>query len=544
MSRRSLPLFTVAVVLTSILCAWPFAFTDVAAPEEAVQSRALPSADAAIVSRRARRHLRIGQDVLAAAGVQGKGVHLDWAEQRLRDAGWVVLRQPVPDDSRPEPIEMTSLLALAPGNRSPSRVIALDVAAPEPMGLVTLSAMLAVAAWMPPASSSQPVAWWFASGRERRSLGLRQPPEAFGRLERDPEVWVIDASCGWPKRPIGHHGTGGVGGHPTSVPAGLQLTVDRVGLRLTEQPRLPLLATAVLGLGLLEPGILSGAQPAGRHRLAALGPLPTERTREVLLSPVLEDQAARLAPGVAWLAATSVATTAPSSGRLPARLVAAALLLALPLLVQSISGLAAARRSRSLRRRSIFMMGCLALPWLALFLFRVAAERSDWTRETGRPGIDWFPPDASPYPVLILSVLLGTAALARKGILDARSGDGLSVSSPMAVLPAVIGHGLVALVAPWSALLGTGPVILLLGRTTQQGMRRPLLVGVLVWALWLAAWGHGTGTGWHAVAYALNRVASSPWGDPATAGVLLVAGVALTRALLPVRIGGTRPVAR
>lgn len=544
MSRRSLPLFTVAVVLTSILCAWPFAFTDVAAPEEAVQSRALPSADAAIVSRRARRHLRMGQDLLAAAGVQGRGVHLDWAEQRLRDAGWVVLRQAVPDDSRPEPVAMTSLLALAPGTRSPRRVIALDVAAPEPMGLVTLSAMLAVAAWMPPASSSQPVAWWFASGRDRRSLGLRQPPEALGRLGRDPEVWVIDASCGWPRRPIGHHGLSGIGGRPVVVPSGLQLTVDRVGLRLTEQPRLPLLATAVLGLGMLEPGILSGAEPGERHRLAALGSLPTERTREVLLSPVLEEHAARLAPAVAWLAATPVATAGASSDRLPVRLLAAALILALPLSVQTLSRLAASRRSSSRRRRSIFVMGCLVLPWLALFLFRVAAGRSDWTRETGRPGIDWLPPDASPYPVLILSLLLGMAALARTGILDARSGDGASVSSPTALFAAVIGHGLVALVAPWTALLGTGPVILLLGRATDKSMRRPLLAGLLLWAMWLAAWAHGTGTGWHAIAYVLNRVASSPWDDPATAGVLLVAGVALTRALLPVRIGGTRPAAR
>jgi len=541
MSRsRVLWLVWLAACLSALL-AWPACAPEQEAKADEAQARPLEAGEADAISRRARRLLRQAQDRLAAAGPGVRGVHLDWAEQRLAPAGWVVLRQTFPDDTRPEPVMQTSLLAVAPGMPVPRRVVALDLSAPEPVGLVTLSALVAAATWLPPASSSQPVAWWLAGGRERRSLGLRRPPEALARLVVDPEVWVVDASAGWPGRALGHVGwSGGDLRHPV-LPAGLLLTLNRAGLGSPAASFLADVTPRVLGMGGLEPDGLGGQPRRSRHRLALGGPVPTERTGEVVLSPALEERAAQLAPALGWLASGQPADVPAEDGRTRQLLAAAAALPALPLLLVGLAS--RAPRPRAVSGRRAFLAACFGLPILACSLLGLAASRSDWTAETGRPGVDWVAASGQPLLLLALVMLVGLGTLARLGARCSRLPEDGRLD-PAGAFAGALGHLAVALVQPWAGLLGTGPVLLVCAATHDRATRRPLLAGVVVWAVWVLVWGRGVGLDGRAFGYVLNRIAGASLTEPAILGTLLVAGLALSRALLPVRSAGTRPAVR
>ncbi|MEB3203694.1 MAG: hypothetical protein VKP57_03250 [Candidatus Sericytochromatia bacterium] len=541
MSRSRVSLLAWVAALVSAFLAWPALAPDHETREDGAQARPLEATEADAVSRRARRLLRQGQDLLAAAGPGVRGVHLDWAEQRLAAAGWVVLRQTFPDDTRPKPVEQTSLLAVAPGLPVPRRVVALDWSAPEPMGLVTLSAFVAAATWLPPASSSQPVAWWLAGGRDRRSLGLRRPPEALARLVVDPEVWVVDASAGWPGRPLGHRG-GSAGDlrHPV-LPAGLLLTLNRSGLGSPEASFLADVAPRVLGLGGLEPEGHKGESRGRRHHLAVGGPAPTERTGEVILSPALEERAAQLAPALGWLASRPVVGSPAESSHTRNLLAAAAALPVLPLLLASMAG--RVPRPRAAAGRGAFLAACFGLPILAFGLLGLAASRSDWTAETGRPGVDWMAASGQPLVLLGLVTLVGLGVIARLGARRSRSPEDGRLD-PAGAFVGALGHLCVVLTQPWAGLLGTGPILLVCAATHDRSTRRPLVAGIAAWGAWVLAWGRQVGLDGRAFGYVLNRLASASWTEPAIIGTLVVAGLALSRALLPVRSAGTRPAAR
>lgn len=541
MSRSRVPWLVWLAACLSALLAWPACAPEQETKADGAQARPLEAGEADAISRRARRLLRQAQDRLAAAGPGVRGVHLDWAEQRLAAAGWVVLRQTFPDDTRPEPVMQTSLLAVAPGMPVPRRVVALDLSAPEPVGLVTLSAFVAAATWLPPASSSQPVAWWLAGGRERRSLGLRRPPEALARLVVDPEVWVVDASAGWPGRALGHRGrSGGDLRHPI-LPAGLLLTLKRAGLGSPAASFLADVTPRVLGMGGLEPDGLGGQPRRSRHRLALGGPAPTERTGEVVLSPALEERAAQLAPALGWLASGQPADAPAEDGPTRQLLAAAAALPALPLLLVGLAS--RAPRQRAVSGRRAFLAACFGLPILACSLLGLAASRSDWTAETGRPGVDWVAASGQPLLLLALVTLVGLGALARLGARSSRLPEDGRLD-PAGAFVGALGHLAVALTQPWAGLLGTGPVLLVCAATHDRATRRPLLAGVVVWAVWVLVWGRGVGLDGRAFGYVLNRIAGASLTEPAILGTLLVAGLALSRALLPVRSAGTRPAVR
>lgn len=514
---------------------WPYQGT------EAVGPSPLNETEAAAAALRARRMLRAGQDMVSAAGSSAGRTHWSWIERRLVQSGWVVVHQPFTDDARPRPRERTSLLALPPGT-PPARVVAVNVAPPEPMGLVTVAAALAAATAQPPTKTSLPVAWWFADARDRRDLGLRRWPEALLAPGHAPELWIFDASAGWPGTPLGISARPRDGLEPVAPPEGWRLTLARADGIVGSQPFVSRLVSAWFpGVNILD------TLPAGTYtrayEVAQLGPPSSEVIEEVLLSPALEARAALLGPAMAWLGSRPTLAAAPPAGHDRLRLFLGALLPALLLLASLVR--AASRRQRGGGRPVLLWLGGLgASLGLAGVWLILAAGRTDWTPEVGRAGPDWPLPDAWPLIGPVLLLLVAMIVLARTGRILASTRPAAGSSLPvLAGLCGFVGHAVLVWVSPVAAVLGSGPLVVAMASSLAPGRRRALAWAIGSILCFVVLFGRTQGLGRGAPLHVLNLWTGGHVDPRTTAALLLLATGVLGLALWPVRIGGRHQAA-